>query len=251
MAGTEKKPHERSAQDAGEKAEQIASEASDVSGRVRELVVEFVEDRGFSQEKLQDVASNVMEGAVEGVSSLKPDQRESVLREVIDGLSQGFQVAANATRLAFEETHSRGRAFAKEDIDRTISDLRTLNSMFVNTVTSTLERTGNEAVEQTKGLYEHAKRTGSAMQPSIQSAIDAAMRDPINLAKESAKAGVAGTRLAAGMLLQSMSGFLQGAADVVTGSAGRSSESDDASSASDESNKQTDDRKSGNDAGAS
>jgi len=211
--------------DAAKRAEEIAAEGEDVRERIRTAVVDAMTNREGLAEDLSNTTQAVLDGAVEGVRNLAPEQQDSTLRQVVDGLGDALSRSANATRFALEEARSRGESFAREDIDRAMQDLRTLEEMFVNLVDRTARRAGDELSGQFTDLSEHARRTASNIRPSIESALSEAGSHPVKLAGEAATAGVKAVPRAAGMLLQAVGGALQGAGDVLGGSAKTSDES--------------------------
>lgn len=205
----------------GERAQEIASEAKDVRTRVRDLVSKAASDGRKTLRELGDDAREILKGATEGVSDVAEEHRGEVLGEVIDGIGDGLTRAANATRLAIEEAEGRGERFAEEDLKRTMDDLRSLETMFVDTVRNLSTSARDSVWAEVKDAASHAKRAGESMRPSIQSALEAATRHPVKLAGETASAGVAVTRQAAGSLFQAVGGLLQGAGDALRGDKGK------------------------------
>ncbi len=212
------------ASDARAKAETIASESSDVRERIRKTVVDTVRNRDIGMGSLAGVTREVVDGAAQGVRDMTPESRESVLRQVVDGLSDAFTSTAEATRLAMEEAQGRGERFAKEDVQNAITHLTEMQKLMTDTILNTLERARVEASEQTKDFIEHARRAAERVQPSVDKALHAATHHPVKLASETAGAAVKGAPKAAGTLLHAVSGVLQGAGDLLTG-AGKPSES--------------------------
>jgi len=237
MTDEQDRSTDQAEQRAADEAEQIASEATEVRERVRDTFVKTVGERRVQLNDLADLADQMFQGAISGIEKSTPQDEENVLRQVVDGLSDGLSSAANATRLAFEEARSRGEAFAKEDVDRAIRDLRELEQQFTETIWGAMKRAGRETGEQAKSLFEHTQRTASHMRPILDSAIEAARQHPVEFAGETAKASVKAGAHAAGMLLQSVSGLLQGAGDVLTG-AGSEKRSDESSERDDNSPRQ-------------
>lgn len=213
---TKKKAKKKAKKKQGaEKARKIAAEAKDVRQRVRNAFVETVRKRKLDLDQLGKLAEQMVDGTVAGLKKVVPDRRESVLRGVVDGLGDGFSATAQATRLALEEARGRGETFTRGELKKAARDLEALQSMFNDTV-SRLARKGGETLSgQIKGLGDHAARTAERIRPSIQSALSEAVKHPVQLAGETATAGLKAAPRAAGMLLKSASGLLQGAADLL------------------------------------
>jgi hypothetical protein len=197
--------------------ERIAREGGEVRERVRRVVVETVRQRRIPLSRVRDLAGRLLDGALEGVRSAAPERRDSVLRETIDGLADGFEATATATRLAFEEALGRAETFAKDDVGQTVEDLRALEGMFVDVVSQRTRQVGKQAEEGVKDLVDHARRAGGRIGPQAHAALEAAAQHPAQFAKETARTGATVVPRAAGALLESISGLLQGAADLLTG----------------------------------
>ena len=218
---------EEAARQAGEQAEHIAAEGGDVRERVRKLVVDTVEQRRLSFDQLGEVSQSVLEGAASGVKEAEPEQQESALRGVIDGLADAYATAANATRLALEEANQRRQSFAQEDLQRAMRDLRALDERFMRTVTNTTGSAWRMVTEQLGAMKEHTERAAQSIRPSMESALKAATDHPGQLAGEAASAGVKASRQTAGRLLQAMAGLLQGAGDALSQTGKQSEKTND------------------------
>jgi polyhydroxyalkanoate synthesis regulator phasin len=157
-------------------AKEIADAGSQVRARVRRLLVESIEAGRLSAEEINRVTDRIVEGALEGAADERSDERQRVFREVVDGLADGYQTAANATRIAVEEATSQGASYAREELDRVGDDLRALDEMFVDTVRTALKRARGQASESARDLAAHAERSSEQIRPSISAAL-AALRD--------------------------------------------------------------------------
>ncbi len=215
-----------------EAAESIVNEGQNIRDRVRELVVRAVRERGIGIDELRDLAREVFEGATNGIKDALPDEQQSVLRRVVDGLSDGLAVAANATKLAFEEARDRGQAFAEDDIQQTIDDLKSLEECFVESVAGAAGKAKSGARQQAGELATHARRAFGAARPAIEQALRAAAKHPVTLAGEAGRTGAGVTRKAAGSLLQAMGGLLDAAGQLLaeSGDAVKGDDSEETSS---------------------
>ncbi len=209
--------NEHSEQAAGE-AERIATTGENVRERIREAVTRLIRERRLTLDEMTTLGGSVLDGAVAGVRDLAPQERESALRQVVDGLADAFERTANATRLAMQESAARGQAFTREEVDRTVSDLRELQKRFVNVLTRVTNQAARQLGDQVESINSHIRRTAESIQPSIESALRVAMDHPVKLAGETAAAGVRAVPKAAGLLLSAVGGLLQGAGDALAGS---------------------------------
>lgn len=205
---------------ASERAERIAAEGESVRERVRRLVLEVAEGDGLRVSALRHAASEIIDGVSKGVKDASESRRGTVLAETVDGLSDGFARAAQATKLAIEEAEGRGKRFTSEDLRQAADDLRTLEAMFAETVGGLGQKLAGDVKAQAGDVAQHAKRAAVSMRPSIESALEAAMRDPGKLAGEAASAGVGTARGAVGSLFSAAAGMLDAAGEIVSGKKG-------------------------------
>jgi hypothetical protein len=202
---------------AAEQAEQIAGEGENIRERTRKAFVDVVSERRIGFDDLSHLAGKMLDGAAEAVKSAAPTEQESVLREVIDGLADGFSTSANAARLAMQEAKGRGETFVKDDVRRVADNLRLLEEMFFETVSHALGRAQEAIGGQARDLEQHARRAASQMRPSLEKAMRAAMDHPVEFAGEAVRTGAKAAPRAAGSLLQAVSGLLQGAGELLSG----------------------------------
>lgn len=207
----------QSAGSAASKAKKIASEGENVRERTRKAFAETVSDQRFDIDSIADLAGGIIDGAAEAVKSAAPKERENVLKEVIDGLADGFSGSANAARLALQEAKGRSESFVKEDVRRVTDNLRVLDDVFFETVSHAVDRVQDQVGAQVSDLQAHARRAATRMRPALENALHAAMDHPGELLTETASTGAKAAPRAAGALLQAMSGLLAGAGDVLLG----------------------------------
>jgi hypothetical protein len=204
--------------DVQQQAEAIVAGGDDVRGKIARLVAGASGAFQHSGEGLIALSRSVLAGAGDalerGSASLPP---EGSLRQVIDGLGDGLTTAATSARLALEEARSKGQRFASEDLLQIKNDLASLTSLYAQTVSDALKRVRTEASAELGGLVEHADRVRDRVTPSVQSAIDAVMSDPVGVGKESVQAGLTVGRHAAGSLFSAMGRLLQQAGGRLTG----------------------------------
>ncbi len=207
---------------ARQEAETIVEEASDVQQRIRDTLVSAFGEGQAKLSELPEIASAMMDGAMEVLDQSAPKDSTSVLRQVTDGLSDGMTSTANAARLAVEEARGRGETFAREDLQRMVDDLKTIEQLMVDSTKETFDRFQELAGDQMKDLRDHVDRAYAKARPAIEEAISAAMKHPGQFAGETAKAGAQAVPRTAGMLLQAVGGILQGAGDVLSSAGKRS-----------------------------
>ncbi len=204
-------------QETERKAEHIAAEANEVRRRTRDLVVDVLRSGKDSAGRLAGTAQRVLEGAWRGVESVAEERRADVFRDVIDGLSEGLSRGAYAVKLTVEEASGRGQSYAEDEIKGAAQDLRTLESMFVERIEALVRSSANTTSQQARDLVDHARNAVSGIRPEIKSAIEAAEKHPLGLAKETASVATGVSRRVAGSLLQGIADVLENLGDAVGG----------------------------------
>jgi hypothetical protein len=211
------KERKQATKDAGAKAKTIAAQGEKVRERTRQAFADAVHKRHFSFDSISDIAGSMIDGAAEAVKSAAPKDRSNVLKEVIDGLADGFSGSANAARRAFQDAKRRGERFVKDDVRRVTDNLHVLEDVFFETVSHAVDRAQDQIGAQAQDLQKHARRAASQIRPALEKALHAAMDHPVELMTETASTGVKAAPRAAGALFQAMSGLLAGVGDAMLG----------------------------------
>ncbi len=201
--------------DVRQKIHAIADEGENVTQRVQEVIESAAQSLGDAgaegRQRLTSMVSAAIDGAATAVQGAAPDHAASTLRQVIDGLGEGLQRTANATRLAVEESASSGKAYATDDLKRIADDFRALGQLFVETVETHSKTAVGQANEQMTNLRAHAERTIAGVRPALDDAASAAMGNPLGLAGESAQAAAKAARQATGSLFSAVGKMLSDA----------------------------------------
>jgi hypothetical protein len=197
----------------GQKTRDIVEEGGEIRDRVRETFVQAASNLRGTGRDLIGIARDMLAGAAQGVKDSIPEEQESVLRQVVDGIGEGLTTTANATRMAIEEAESKGRAFAETDLKNAREEMSSLGSLFVDSVADTARSVRTTTKDQVESLRKHAERTYASAEPSIRDALKAALHHPGALAGQSVDAGAKAAFHAAGGLF----GAVAGALDAVRG----------------------------------
>jgi Family of unknown function (DUF6781) len=201
------------------RAKKIATDAQDVRAQTRDLVVDVIRSSSDALGRFPEAVERVVDGAREGLSDVADDRKADVLREVMDGLSDGLGKGAEAVKLTLEEASSRGQKFADDDLKGTVDDLRTLESLLVDRVSQLIKSGATLTGDQAKDLVSHARRAAEGMRPAISSAIEAAEKNPVKLATDTASVAAGASRKVVGGLFSAVAGVLDGVGDAISGKA--------------------------------
>lgn len=205
------------AEEVKSRAREIASDAKDVRTRTKDLVVDVLKSGSDAAGRFPEAVERVAEGAREGLKDVADERQAEVLREVMDGLSDGLGRGAEAVKLSLEEARDRGQKFTDEELRGTVEDLRALEELLVERITKLVKSGARVSGEQAKDLLTHAQRAGKGMRPAIGSAIEAAEKNPIGLAKDTASVAAGASRRAVGSLFQAVAGVLDGVGETISG----------------------------------
>lgn len=192
-------------------AENIVDQGGPIRERVKQLVAEAAEQAQQGGEGLLGLAQSIMEAAVDTVNKSLPQDPNSTLRQVIDGLGDGLSQAALATKMAVSESVSSSKAFADEDLQKVVGDVKTLKEMYLQTMTDALGKLKNLSSAQVSDLRSHAANAQKSVLPSLQSAFEAVMNHPIDFGKESVQTGFEISRQSVGGLFSAVGKLLQDA----------------------------------------
>lgn len=187
----------------------------DVQARVHNIVVRLFSTAEASAASARAAVSGLVQSASDIVKRSAPEDPDSVLRGVIDGVTSGLSSVAQSAKDAIQEASDRGQRFASQDLDRAKRDLYSISDILSDTVKYFTNRVSQEAGSAVRELRTHAENSVAAVTPAIRSSIDAVTRHPIQTAGEAAGTAIRGGQLTAGALLSAMSGLLAGAAEVL------------------------------------
>lgn len=190
-------------------AEKIVASGAEIRPRLSEAVARAAEQAQRAGQGLAGLAQAVMEGAREGFEKSVPEDRQDVLRQVVDALGDGFSRAALAARLAVEEATTAGRQFANEDLARLRGDMQAINDLFAESAWRAWKSCRSFTALEWSSLTAHAARVGGRVGPVVGSVLEAIRRDPILLGKESVRGGVRAGRHAVGALFGVLGGMFE------------------------------------------
>ncbi len=208
----------------GESGEQQAVEETvreavesgpDVRERVKAIVIDLFTRAKESSASAEAVVRQVYDTATDVVKRSAPENPDSVLREVIDGVAAGVQTVAQSTKYAFQEASDRGQRFASADLEYAKKNMKAAADILTDTVRYASERAGAEIGSGARELKTHAERAAEAVRPVVTATLDAITRHPVQTATEAAGTTIRGGRLAAGAFLSAVSGILAGAAEIL------------------------------------
>lgn len=194
---------------------EVIESGKDVAENVRSMVVGLLQQPSGPVDSVRSSVNEIMKTAEDVVRRAAPEDADSVLRKVIDGVASGVQTVAQTTGYAVQEARARGERFANDDMDFAARNLKAAGDMLMETLKYATERASFESKTAASELKTHAERAVEAVKPTVVSTVDALRDSPVQLASEASGAVVRSGRLAAGALLSAVSGMLAGAAEML------------------------------------
>ena len=202
-------------QPVSEAVRQAVESGRDVGERVKKIVENLFRGQEGTIASARAAVSGIVHTASDIVKRSAPENADSVLRGVIDGVTTGLGSVAQSTQYAVQEAASRGQRFATQDLDRAKKDLNGISEILMDTVRYFANRVTEETGTAVRELKSHAERAAAAVTPAVKSSIEAVAKHPVQTATEAAETAVRGSQLTAGALLGAMSGLLSRAADML------------------------------------
>ena len=191
----------------------IVSDGGDVRAKVADAVREAAAAISDTGESLGEASKSVIDEAVGAAS--EEAASGTVLREVIDGIGDGFGSAAQAIGLAVSEARGKGQEFASEELHSVANDLRGLSELLVETTGDAIRKTGKFVKEQASDLTAHAENTAKRVRPDLESAARAAASDVGGTIKQAARAGASAAKQGSGTLFSLTGDLMKSAGDAL------------------------------------
>ena len=188
---------------------------TDDTGDVRQRVADATTEAIPQIRKVREAMEKALKSAVDAVKDSVPQERESVLREVIDGLHDGVARTANAASFAIEEAKSKQQTFAADDLHEALSDLDAASDLLKESVGNVVDESKDHLSDQSEALLEHAKLSAAALKGTVLGAFSTASGEPTKLAGEVIDAGKGLAERTKGELFPAIADALRSLADKV------------------------------------
>ncbi len=198
------------------------SSRADIRGTIHDFTLRAVRDGDVTLRDLPAFARDVVTDAAAGLNRAMPQSSRSVLRQVVEGLTDATAAAASSTKAALSSTAARGSEFVRKDAARAVRDLRSLEGDFVSALSRAGRSLKGAAKEEMESIVQQARRAGTRIRPAAQKTAEAIDGRLARLGTESAATGVRAARSALGGVLGGASGFLQALGEAASGTGPRS-----------------------------
>jgi len=152
-------------------AQRLVSAGLDVRKKLDALTVQALTQRDLAEQQVREVLSAITEGVSLGAAE-RAEEMRSALTDALHGMDDALAHAAEAMHLALGEANSHAQEFAQQDMKQGLSELKNLEAMFLDTV-STVALGANDLVRQEmSALVEHTRRAGTGTGERVRAVAD-------------------------------------------------------------------------------
>jgi polyhydroxyalkanoate synthesis regulator phasin len=176
---------------------------------MRDITLGALQRGQLNAKEIRQVVRSVMQGASMGVTDAGVRSRLA-LSEAFAGIDDALAKSAEASKLAIEEAAGRLQDYAKQDLERAFDDMRSLESMFLDTLKDVAEHSADAAREVLHDLWQHARDSGTAAGTTATAALESLEQKLGRTLREVTAAGADVALSAGSRLADAASGFLAG-----------------------------------------
>ena len=191
-----------------------AVSGDNIRDQVKNITLAALSQRQLDKESIKQVIHSVVEGVSEGVGD-SAERVKPQLKESLAGIDDALAKSAMAAKLAVEEAAGRAESFAKEDLKSAVSQLESLEDLFIDTVNTVAKQTGELTSSALTELSAHLKNTGTASGREALDAVSNLKNTLLDVGKDSVSEITNATSNAASQLAQVASGLLSGMAEAI------------------------------------
>jgi len=183
-----------------------------VSEQVRAITLNAFSGSKLDYDTLKQIVIAVVKGAQQGAASHVEDEAR-LLKDAMQGLDDALAAAAEATQLALKEAVDRTSEFSKQGLKKTIADLTTLESLFIETLSNAAQQTSGTAKATLHDLAQHARLSGTAVGERVESAVSQFTHIITHSARKQVAAGTKTLRKEGALFASLAAGVLSGIAE--------------------------------------
>jgi hypothetical protein len=122
--------------------------------------VRALTQRQLAEQEIREVLDAITEGVSLGAAE-RTEEVRAALGDALNGMDDALSHAAEAMQLALGEASSHAQDFAEQDIKQSISELKQLEEMLLDTVTRVSKGASGLVQQEMTALVEHARRAGT------------------------------------------------------------------------------------------
>jgi hypothetical protein len=195
-------------QDLKDEIQEVIGSNTDIHQKIKTIVLNALTKQQLDSENIQNVAETVMKGIAEGMNA-HGGQAKEIFAHAVSALDDALAIAAEASKLAIEETASKVSEYSQHEINGTTNDLQGMEGMFLETLEKTAKGGSQLMADIVGDFVSHARQSGTAVGKQASAALEALKALP-HIGKETV---ISSTVAATVTLAQIGSGILLGIAE--------------------------------------
>lgn len=141
-------------------AQRLVSAGQDVRRKLDELTVRALTQRDLAEQEVREVLTAITEGVSLGAAE-RAEEMRTALTDALHGMDDALSHAAEAMNLAIGEATSRAQDFAEQDLKQGLSELKNLEEMFLDTVSTVAQGANTLIRQEMNDLVAHTRNAGT------------------------------------------------------------------------------------------
>lgn len=193
----------------------------DVKETVRAMTIKALTTGDLDTKSVRQVADTVIKGARLGAENTGLVTKD-VLNEAVSGLDAALSKAAEASKLALQESIDKTEEYSSHDLKRTLNDLQGLEELFVETLRDAAKGGEDQVSTILHDLAEHAQHSGTAVGSQIKEGLSELVKQLGGAGKIQLESGAESIKTTGALVAIIAAGMLEGVADSIQSSSGDS-----------------------------
>jgi hypothetical protein len=183
----------------------------DIAGEVERITRDALASGKLDFRRARAVVEAVGRGASAGAEAGSAQARAAV-SAALDGLQRTLVRSADDARLAMQEAASSVGRFSSGELERRVDELRTLESMMLDSLAATAKASNAAGSAVLDDLVSHAKRSGTRLGDEVDRTLRTLAGNLPEALREVALAGIGAARESSARAAEAASGLLSGVA---------------------------------------
>lgn len=186
----------------------------DVKETVRCITIKALTNGELDMKSVRQVADAVIKGASLGAENHNLEARQ-LLTEAVSGLDEALSKAAEASKLALQESVGKTEEFSSHDLKRTLNDLQGLEEIFVETLRDAAKGGEDQVSIILHDLAEHSQHSGTAVGSQLKDGLSKLVHQVGDAGKIRLESGTDSIKTTGALLARIAAGMLEGIADSI------------------------------------
>lgn len=171
-----------------ETAARLVRGGVEVREKLRALTLQALTQGELAEREIRGVLDAITEGVSVGAGQ-RVDEVKGALGDALHGMDDAMLHAAEAMHLAISEVASDVQAYASQDLQQGLTDLKKLEELFLETVTRVAEGAGDLVKQEMRSIAEHGKNIGTDTGGRVKTVAEGLAQKVRGVARDAAGAG--------------------------------------------------------------